>query len=195
MTRKITFFEGWSWFKFNNLGLALGTNLKFCTSVAKGLKLKVRKFWGPNPTFVEVTGEKLVGGTFLPTLLPILNRVNGKLHFLCSISLNFIRLIEKFKPVRLLKNQIQQIWPVTWSYRKHHIFPYYTVRLVEINKSYQVNLIIFCRFNSLRNCNCMETKGSNGLEGKLVDSFQYDRSTRCQKFPSYWLMWVHKHSF
>ena len=62
MTRKIAFFQEWSWFKFNNLGLALGTNLKFCTSVAKGLKLKVRKFWGPNPTFVEVTGEKLVGG-------------------------------------------------------------------------------------------------------------------------------------
>ena len=73
MTRKITFFEGWSWFKFNNLGLALDTNLKFCTSVVKGLKLKVKKFWGPTPTFVEVTGEKLVGGAFLPP--PILNRV------------------------------------------------------------------------------------------------------------------------
>ena len=65
MTRKIAFFEGWPWFKFNYLGLALGTNLKFCTSVAKGLKLKVRKFLGPNLTFVEVTGEKLVGGAFL----------------------------------------------------------------------------------------------------------------------------------
>ena len=58
MTRKTAFFEGWSWFKFNNLGLALGTNLKFYTSVAKGLKLKVRKFWGLIPTFVEVTWEK-----------------------------------------------------------------------------------------------------------------------------------------
>ena len=66
MTRKIAFFEWWSWFKFYNLGLALGTNSKFCTSVAKGLKLKVRKFWGPNPTLVEVTGEKLVGGPFCP---------------------------------------------------------------------------------------------------------------------------------
>ena len=47
---------------FNNLGLALGTKLKSYTSVAKGLKLKVRKFWGLIPTFVEVTGEKLVGG-------------------------------------------------------------------------------------------------------------------------------------
>ena len=62
MTRKIAFFEGWSWFKFNNLRLALGTNLKFCTSVAKGLELKFRKFWGSNSTFVEVTGENLVGG-------------------------------------------------------------------------------------------------------------------------------------
>ena len=41
MTRKTTFFEGWSWFKLNNLGLALGTNLKFYTSFSKGLKLKV----------------------------------------------------------------------------------------------------------------------------------------------------------
>ena len=65
LTRKIAFFEGWSFFKFNNFGLALGTNLKFCTSVAKKLKLKARQFWGPNPTFVEVTGEKLVGGALL----------------------------------------------------------------------------------------------------------------------------------
>ena len=62
MTRKIVFFEGWSWFKFNNLGLALGKNLKFFTSVGKGLKLKVKKFCGPNLAFVDVTGEKLVGG-------------------------------------------------------------------------------------------------------------------------------------
>ena len=64
MTRKIAFFEEWSWFKFNNLGLALGTNLKFYINVAKGLKLKVGKFWWLNPTFVEVTEEKLVGGPF-----------------------------------------------------------------------------------------------------------------------------------
>ena len=51
--------------------MALGTNLKFCTSVAKGLKLKVRKFCGPTPTFVEVTGEKMVGGgPFCPLLPP-----------------------------------------------------------------------------------------------------------------------------
>ena len=71
MTRKTAFFEGWSWFKFNNLRLTLSMNLKFYTSVAKGLKLKVRKFWGLIPTFIEVTGEKLVGGPFCP---PILNK-------------------------------------------------------------------------------------------------------------------------
>ena len=65
MTRKTAFFEGRSWFKFNKLGLALGTNLKFYNIVAKGLKLKVRKFWGLVPTFIEVIEEKLVvGGAF-----------------------------------------------------------------------------------------------------------------------------------
>ena len=41
-------------------------NFKFYTSVAKGSKLKVRKFWGLVHTFVEVTGEKLVWGPFCP---------------------------------------------------------------------------------------------------------------------------------
>ena len=81
LTRKTTFFEERSWFKFNNLGLALGTTLKFYTSVAKQFKLKVRKFLGLIPTFVEVTGEKMVGGgLFAPP--PLLNRVkcNWKHH-------------------------------------------------------------------------------------------------------------------
>ena len=38
--------------------------LKFYSSVAKGLKLKVKKFWGLIRTFVEIRGEKLVGGLF-----------------------------------------------------------------------------------------------------------------------------------
>ena len=78
MTRETTFFEGRSWFKFKNLGLALRANMKFYTSLSKGLKLKVRKFWGLTPTLVEVTGEKLVGGGghFGPP--PILNKV--KIH-------------------------------------------------------------------------------------------------------------------
>ena len=64
------FFEGWSSLKFNNLGLALVTNLKFYTSVAKGWKLKVKKFWGLICTFLEVTGEKLVEGFLCPLHFP-----------------------------------------------------------------------------------------------------------------------------
>ena len=36
--------------------------LTFYASVAKGLKLRVRKFCGLNPTLLEVTEPKLVGG-------------------------------------------------------------------------------------------------------------------------------------
>ena len=36
--------------------------LKFNISVAKRLKLKVKKLWGLIPTFAEVTGEKLIEG-------------------------------------------------------------------------------------------------------------------------------------
>ena len=38
------FFEGWFWFKFNNLELTLGMALKFYISVAKASKLKSESF-------------------------------------------------------------------------------------------------------------------------------------------------------
>ena len=44
----------------NNLGLS--TNFKVYTSVEKGLNLKVIRFCGLIPMFVEVTEEKLVVG-------------------------------------------------------------------------------------------------------------------------------------
>ena len=104
MTRKIAFFERWSWFKFNNLGLALGTNLESRTSVAKELKLKFRKFWGPNLTFVEVIGEKLVGGHFCPPPHPILNRVK-RWSFLKSRPIHFhINSNSVIRPVK--RNQL-----------------------------------------------------------------------------------------
>ena len=68
------------------MGLALGTNLKFYTSLSKGLKIKIWKFWGLLLTFVEVTGEKMVGGTFCPP--PILNRV--KVVFQCNTSQKYL---------------------------------------------------------------------------------------------------------
>ena len=36
--------EGLSWFTFNNSGLVLGINLKFYSSMKKGLKLKDSEF-------------------------------------------------------------------------------------------------------------------------------------------------------
>ena len=54
LTKKNAFFEGWSWSRLNNLGLALGTNLKFYTNVEKGLKLELRKFLGLILTFAQV---------------------------------------------------------------------------------------------------------------------------------------------
>ena len=88
---KKQFFDGCSWFKFNNLGLPLGMTLKFYASVTKVLKLKVRKFWGLILTFVEVTGEKLVGMLFVPP---------------SSIGLNIIKyqLVEKLEKSGKTKN-------------------------------------------------------------------------------------------
>ena len=74
LTRKTTFFDVWSWFKFYDLGLAVGTNLKFYNSVAKGLQLKVL---GSNFYVCRSYKGKTGRGTFLP---PILNRV--KTHLL-----------------------------------------------------------------------------------------------------------------
>ena len=66
LDQKNHLFEEQSWSKFNNLGLALGIALTFFSSMAKGLKLKVRNFRGLVPTFVEVTREKQVGSLFEP---------------------------------------------------------------------------------------------------------------------------------
>ena len=62
----MNFSEGCSWFKFNNLGLALGMALRFGTSVEKALKLKVRMLWGLISTFVGVTGKRTGRRPFCP---------------------------------------------------------------------------------------------------------------------------------
>ena len=90
LTRKTTFFAGWSWFKFNNLRLTLNIALKFYTSVTKGLKLKVRKFWRLILTFVKVTREKLVlwrgGGLFAsPPPPPLPSPTSWVKYQLCQI--------------------------------------------------------------------------------------------------------------
>ena len=50
--------KGLSWFQFYNLRLALCMILKFYTSVAKVLKLKLKKFLSLTTPFVEVTAKK-----------------------------------------------------------------------------------------------------------------------------------------
>ena len=74
MTRKTAFFEEWSWFKFDNLRLEIGTNVKLYTNVVvKELKLIVIKFWVLIPTFLEVTAEKVVRGGLFATPIPSLH--------------------------------------------------------------------------------------------------------------------------
>ena len=68
------FFERWSWFKLNNLGLALAMTFKFYTSVAIGLKLTVRKFLEANSFVCRSYRGKTGRGSFSPH--PELNRVN-----------------------------------------------------------------------------------------------------------------------
>ena len=91
--QKMNFFEGCSWIQFNNLGPVLGVALKFNSSVAKGLKLKVRKFWGQIHTFVEVPVEKLVWSLFAPTPILVklkqgITHLKTRLSFLNTINPN-----------------------------------------------------------------------------------------------------------
>ena len=100
------------------MGLALGTNLRFYTSIAKGLKLKVRRFLGLIPTFVEVAGEKLVWGTFLPPPSPSSRIGLREIVFVNSVlkinswtykikDLNVEKVIGSFYEKKLLKNALQ----------------------------------------------------------------------------------------
>ena len=72
LTRKTTFYEGQSCFKFNNLRLTLDQNSKFYTCVAKGLEQKALEV---NSYVCRSYGGNLAGGLF--ALLHILNRVNA----------------------------------------------------------------------------------------------------------------------
>ena len=87
------FFERgrWSWLKFNNLGLALSIALKFYKMVAKEMTLKVRKCLGLLPTFVDVIGEKLVGG-FLASFPSWI----GLMTFLLAAEWSYILFLKAF---------------------------------------------------------------------------------------------------
>ena len=69
MTKRNTFFEGWSWF-----GTGTSYGIENSHQWGNRVKTKSQKFWGLIFPFLEVTGEELVGVLFAP--IPILNRVN-----------------------------------------------------------------------------------------------------------------------
>ena len=134
MTSKTTFLEGWFWFKFNVLGLVLDMVLKFYISVAKRLKLKVRKFWWLIPAFVEIKGEKLVGGHFNP-YPPFLNGINWiKQHPLRERKCKF-----KIDKITYSKSQCRTVYYVTKN--KPSMYPY------KRKWFYQSNRMYSCRNN------------------------------------------------
>ena len=73
LARRTAFFEWWSWFRLNNLGLPL--KLEILHQCGKRVKTKSQKVSGTNSYVCKVTGEKLVGVVFLPPPPLILNRV------------------------------------------------------------------------------------------------------------------------
>ena len=128
------FFEGWSWYKFNNLGLALETNLKFYASVAKGLKLKVRKVLAADSyvrrSYRGKTGSgDGGGGAFCPTL-SIVNRVkiylkkiflDNSFHEDCRDNIIQFRLLDRrinFEKRNQLKKVSKELMPLAWNSKR-----------------------------------------------------------------------------
>ena len=60
----------WSWFKFNNLALAVSMALKFYTSVAKVLKINLEIVAGYNSYVYISYRVKTVKGEYLSVLSP-----------------------------------------------------------------------------------------------------------------------------
>ena len=86
---------------------------KFYISVAERLKLKVRKFWWLIPTFVDVTGEELVGLDFLP---PVLNRVSRKAAKMPSLSSRKIKIYEYLTDKEMLGTDQNRVIEHNFTY-------------------------------------------------------------------------------
>ena len=85
----LNLFAGHFWFKINNLELALDMAMKFYANLAKRSKLKFRNFEEINPTFRDITNEKLVGEALCrPNLCDKLwTDLHGPLIFLVSVNI------------------------------------------------------------------------------------------------------------
>ena len=87
--------------------------------MAKGLKLKVRKFWKLIPTFVEVTWEKLVGGAYCP--FPILDWVYDNYFLKGKLKTMMIPPNKFFEEVTL---QFLLISRILWWFFQSNIFKF-----------------------------------------------------------------------
>ena len=104
----MNFSEGCSWFKFNNLGLALGMALRFGTSVEKALKLKVRMLWGLISTFVGVTGKRTGRRPFAPI------QTGRSSHRNCSVKKLFL----KFRKFDIKAPVLDSLFSKLYNYNK-----------------------------------------------------------------------------
>ena len=73
LTRKPTFFEGWSWFQFNNWDWHYG--FVILHQCGKIIQTKSHKVFGANFYVCRSCRGKVGRGAFLPPTPPILNRV------------------------------------------------------------------------------------------------------------------------
>ena len=148
MTRKSTFFEGWSWFKFNNLGLALSMTMKFYTSVAKESQVKIRKFWKLSLTFLEFTGEKLVrggGGGGLKAISKVLSYIiNDSVTYIVktpltrSLRRKLVKFISSFiscKSCLLLFGADKSFSQKNWINIKHELTSMTSIYATKVHKT------------------------------------------------------------
>ena len=90
--------------------------LKFYTSAAKGLKLKVRKFLGLIPTSIVEKGEKLIKGAFLAP--SILNRIS-------CVYCNFFEVLQVEKS---MISKIVFLSIVSYNYNVTLLFHYFLLK-------------------------------------------------------------------
>ena len=101
LNRKTYFFEGWSCFKRNNIGMVLDMASKFNSSVTKVLKLKFSKFWGLIPTevwyFLKDILAKFILQLLCLSFLNILHGFHNVIH-LFIFFLPFLIIFYNFSP-------------------------------------------------------------------------------------------------
>ena len=117
MTRKIDFFEWWSWFKFNNLRLVPGMALNFYSCVEKRLKVKVKSVEGnyqrtflhfPPPPILNKVESDLID--FRP--VKTIKKKKCKFHCLinCSVKVTY------FITIIILENMFGNIKSAVFTY-------------------------------------------------------------------------------